>query len=81
MTTGSFRWRVTYQRPIEYEIVNAPDLFHPQNEALLSVGRLENARRFIVVDGNVERYYSAQMRPSRYRQGKNCNGGQLQNYC
>lgn len=62
MTTGISKWRVTYQRPIEYEIVNAPDLFHPQNEALLSVGRLENARRFIVVDDNVERHYSAQIR-------------------
>ncbi len=62
MTNGTAAWRVTYQRPIEYEILNAPNLFHPQNEALLSVGRLENARRFVVVDGNVERYYSAQIR-------------------
>jgi hypothetical protein len=36
--------RVTYQHTIEYEIVNAPDLFHPQNKALLSVGRIENGR-------------------------------------
>ena len=47
MTTGISKWRVTYQRPIEYELINAPNLFHPQNEALLSVGRVENARRFI----------------------------------
>jgi len=54
--------RITYQHTIEYEIVNAPDLFHPQNEVLLSVGRIENGRRFVVVDSNVERHYSAQIR-------------------
>ena len=54
--------RVTYQHTIEYEIVNAPDLFHPQNKALLSVGRIENGRRFVVVDSNVERHYFAQIR-------------------
>jgi 2-epi-5-epi-valiolone synthase len=62
MTNRTSHWRVTYQRPIEYEIINAPNLFHVQNEALLSVGRLENARRFVVVDGNVARYYSAEIR-------------------
>jgi 2-epi-5-epi-valiolone synthase len=62
MTDGTSRWRVAYQRPIEYEIVNAPNLFHVQNEALLSVGRLENARRFVVVDCNVAKYYFAEIR-------------------
>ncbi len=62
MTGQTCRWRVTYQRRIEYEIVNAPNLFNPQNEALLSVGRVKNARRFVVVDANVERYYSAEIR-------------------
>jgi len=62
MKNGPATWRVTYQRPIEYEIVNAPNLFHPQNNALLSVGKTENARRFVVVDGNVARYYSAEIR-------------------
>lgn len=62
MTAGAPCWRVTYQRPIEYEIVNAPNLFHPQNNALLSVGRTDNARRFVVVDGNVAKYYTAQIR-------------------
>jgi 3-dehydroquinate synthase len=61
MTTGTSKWRVTYQRPIEYDLINAPNLFHPQNEALLSLGRLENARRFVVVDANVERVYFAQI--------------------
>ena len=56
------KWRVTFQRLIEYEIVNTPNLFHPENDALLSVGKIENARRFVVVDGNVERFYSAEIR-------------------
>jgi len=56
------KWHVTFQRPIEYEIVNAPNLFDPQNDALLSVGKRENARRFVVVDSNVERYYSDEIR-------------------
>ena len=54
-------WHVSCQRPIEYDIVNAPDLFQPENDALLSLGNIENARRFVVVDRNVERYYSAQI--------------------
>jgi 3-dehydroquinate synthetase len=62
MTNGTERWRVTYQRPIEYEIVSAPNLFHPQNDALLSVGRVVDARRFVIVDSNVERYHSAEIR-------------------
>lgn len=61
MTHEMSRWRVSYQRPIEYEIVNAPNLFHPENNALLLVGRIEGARRFVVVDGNVARYYSAEI--------------------
>jgi 2-epi-5-epi-valiolone synthase len=62
MTDRNYMQRVTYQHTIEYEVVNAPDLFHPQNEALLSLGRIENGRRFVVVDSNVERHYSAQIR-------------------
>ena len=62
MTDRTYMRRVTYQHTIEYEVVNAPDLFHPQNEALLSLGRIENGRRFVVVDSNVERHYSAQIR-------------------
>lgn len=55
-------WRVTYQRPIQYEILNTPRLFHPENTALLSVGRVENARRFVVVDANVARHFLPQIR-------------------
>jgi len=53
---------VTYSHLIEYEVLNAPNLFDPQNPALLSAGRAENARRFIVVDSNVEKYWSAALR-------------------
>ena len=61
MTDRTYKRRVTYQYTIEYEIINSPNLFHPDNLALLSVGTIENARRFVVVDGNVERYYSAEI--------------------
>ena len=53
---------VTYQHTIEYEVINTSDLFHPQNWALLSAGRIEDARRFVVVDSNVEKHYSAAIR-------------------
>ncbi len=61
MNNQPSQWHVTYQRPIAYDIVNAPNLFHPENDALLSVGKTRNARRFVVVDGNVQRYYAAQI--------------------
>ena len=54
--------KVTFQHTIEYEVVNSPNLFHPQNWSLLSAGRIEDARRFVVVDANVARHYSAAMR-------------------
>ena len=62
MTDTTYMRRVTYQHTIEYEVVNTPDLFHPQNKALLSLGRIENGRRFVIVDSNVDRHYSAQIR-------------------
>ena len=62
MTNGMNKWHVSYQRTIEYEVVNCPNLFHPQNDALLSVGKRENTRRFVVVDSNIEKYYSTQIR-------------------
>ncbi len=62
MTTGSHLRRVRFQHVIEYEVVNAPDLFCPDNPALLSVGRVQNARRFVVVDANVERSYAKSIR-------------------
>ena len=58
MTNPIKNWHVSHQRIIEYEVANCPDIFNPQNEALLSVGKRENARRFIIVDANVNRYFS-----------------------
>ncbi|MCK6540785.1 MAG: sedoheptulose 7-phosphate cyclase [Anaerolineales bacterium] len=54
--------QVTFQHTIEYEVVNTSDLFHPQNWALLSVGKIEDARRFVVVDANVENHFSGPIR-------------------
>jgi 3-dehydroquinate synthase len=42
--------------------VNSHNLFNPQNDALLSVGKRGNSRRFVVVDGNIEKYYSTGIR-------------------
>jgi 3-dehydroquinate synthetase len=61
MNDQQYQRRVSYQHTIEYEIVNSPDLFSSQNLALLSGGRIENARRFLVVDGNVQRFYEAKI--------------------
>ncbi len=54
--------RVVYQHTIEYEVINTSNLFHPQNWALLSVGRIEDSRRFVVVDGSVEKRFSVEIR-------------------
>ena len=54
--------KVTYQHTIEYEVINTSGLFHPQNWALLSVGKIEDARRFVVVDANVEKHHGAAIR-------------------
>jgi 3-dehydroquinate synthetase len=54
--------RVTLQRTIEYEVVTTSNIFHPQNWALLSVGKIEDARRFVVVDSRVEEQYSTALR-------------------
>ena len=61
MTNANNARRVVFQHTIEYEVVNAPNLFDPHNPALLSAGRTENARRFVVVDENVARYYLPQI--------------------
>ena len=62
MKTGAKSWRVAYHNSAAYDIVNAPDLFHPDNPALVSVGKIDHARRFVVVDNNVQRYYSDEIR-------------------
>ena len=55
-------WRISYQRPAEYEIVHCPNVLDPQNPALLSVGKSTQARRFVVVDGNVNRIHGDEIR-------------------
>jgi len=62
MTSETQPWRVTYQRKIEYKIENSPNLFDPDNTALLYPGLDENIRRFVVIDNNVEKYYSSDIR-------------------
>ena len=62
MTKGTTSWHVSHQRTIEYEVVNCQNIFHPQNEALLSAGKRENSRRFVIVDANVDTYFSKAMR-------------------
>ena len=62
MTTETNKWHISNQRVFEYEIVSCSNLFDPQNETLLSLGKRENTRRFIIVDANVEKYYSTIIR-------------------
>ena len=62
MTDRTFRRRVIYPQTIEYDVINATNLFQPQNLALLSAGKIKNSRRFVVVDHNVEKHYSNEMR-------------------
>ena len=62
MTNGMNSWHISHQRNIEYEVVNCQNIFHPENEALLSVGKGANTRRFVIVDENVDRYFSQTMR-------------------
>jgi len=54
--------KVVYPYKIEYEVINTSTVFNPQNWALLSSGRIEDARRFVVVDENVDRLYSDAIR-------------------
>lgn len=58
----SARWRVCYQRPIDYDLVEAPDLFDPGNGALLSVGRIQGSRRFVVIDESVDHLHGEAIR-------------------
>lgn len=62
MNQRTFKRRVNYQQNIEYEVITSPHLFQPENASILSVGKTENARRFVVLDANVEKYYAAEIR-------------------
>ncbi|RIK51906.1 MAG: 2-epi-5-epi-valiolone synthase [Chloroflexi bacterium] len=54
--------KVTFQQTIAYEVVNTSNIFHPQNWALLSTGKIEDAHRFVVVDANVEKHHAKALR-------------------
>lgn len=58
MTNRMKNWHVSHQRTVEYEVANCPDIFNPQNEALLSTGKRKNSRRFVIMDANVNTYFS-----------------------
>jgi 3-dehydroquinate synthetase len=62
MTERSYLRQVNYQHTIAYEIVRCTNLFDPYNPLLLSVGKVAGARRFVVVDSNVEKYYAPAIR-------------------
>lgn len=55
-------WRVTHQKTVEYEVVNCQNIFNPENDALVSIGKRKDAHRFVIVDSNIEKYFSAQIR-------------------
>ncbi|TAL95879.1 MAG: iron-containing alcohol dehydrogenase [Rhodanobacter sp.] len=59
MTHAATRWHVSHRRRIEYDILSAPDLLDPGNPALLSSGRSNPGRRFVVVDEHVAQHCSA----------------------
>lgn len=56
------RWQVRHERCIEYDLLTTSDLFDPANPALLSLGRIEAGRRFVVVDTQVARHHGARIR-------------------
>lgn len=62
MTNGTNGWHVSFQRTIEYEVVNCHNIFDPQNDALLTGGKRKNTRRFVIVDANVDKHFSKAIR-------------------
>lgn len=62
MTGGQgARWQVRGIRVIGYELISVADVFDPRDEALLAAGRIENGRRFVVVDECVHRHHGARI--------------------
>ena len=62
MRSGVKSWQVSHQRTIEYEVVSCENIFDIQNEALLSAGKESDTRRFIIVDENVDKHFSSEIR-------------------
>ncbi len=69
MSEGTILWQVRAQRRVAYDVIKAPQLFRPENRALLSLGRREGGRRFVVVDGNVARFHGEAIRAYFVQQG------------
>lgn len=59
-----FRWRISTEMPISYEIVETFDLLNPENREMLLLPYGDESRscRLVVVDENVERIYGAAIR-------------------
>lgn len=57
MSSTRSRWQVRCQRPVAYDIIPVSGLFEPGNATLIASGRIEGARRFVVVDANVARFH------------------------
>ncbi len=55
------RWQVSATRQIEYDLLNVADVFDPHSDALLSMGRVREGRRFVVVDECVARHQGARI--------------------
>lgn len=62
MTIQPAVWRVSFQQRVEYEIVKCAHLLDARNEALLSRGKRDGARRFVVVDQAIERLHGEDLR-------------------
>jgi 3-dehydroquinate synthase len=56
------RWQVSATRRIEYDLLNVADVFDPRSDALLSMGRVQQGRRFVVVDACVHAHHGARIR-------------------
>jgi len=56
------RWQVSATRRIEYDLCNVADVFDPRSDALLSMGRVQDGRRFVVVDECVHAHHGARIR-------------------
>ena len=56
------RWQVSATRRIEYDLCNVADVFDPRSDALLSIGRVHDGRRFVVVDECVHAHHGARIR-------------------
>ncbi len=61
MSGQGMRWQVRVERPIAYEVIKAPHLLDPGNDALMAFGR-PRGRRFVVVDGEVARHHGSALR-------------------